>query len=173
MSGKKMRLPKVYKPIIKTKQTSFSETLFPNVYSKKKVVYDDFSKIYLTNITNLKGENTEMTIENTKEKIINEERLEKINILKYLNNTYISKEQNESSNVTSPSNIFARDTMNNRFMYSYNNKSKRETLFNNKSSYYNNKFNSNNNVRINNNDLNIGYDSMNKIKIMVNYIPNL
>jgi hypothetical protein len=172
MSGKKMRLPKVYKPVIKTKQTSFSETIFPNVYRKKKVVYDDFSKIYLTNIKDLKGENTEMTIENTKDKIIDEEKL---NSYKYFNNTYISKEQIEASNSTSPTNIYGRDTMNNRFMYSYNNKTKRQTLFNNKSNYFKCKFNSNNNInpRSNNNDLNIGYDSMNKIKIMVNYIPNL
>lgn len=185
MSGKKMRLPKVYKPVIKTKQTSFSETLFPNVYSKKKVVYDDFSKIYLTNIKDLKrgNENTEMTIENTKEELHDKERMDKINILRYLNNTYVSKDLNDHSRVTSPSsqsniNLYGRDTMNNRFMYSYNNKSKRQTLFNrdNRSNIFNSKFNGGNNIRNNsndNNDLNIGYDSMNKVRIMVNYIPNL
>lgn len=155
-----MRLPKIYKPVIKTKQVSHSETLFPNLYKKKKIVYDDFSKIYLTNMKDLKseGENEfltpRMTIGNNKrenetynKEFINFEKdqerstkdkekdkdKERLNNLKYLNHTLISKEQCESSNNTSM-NLFARDTINNRFMYSLkSNQSRKSTPSYNKS----------------------------------------
>ena len=160
-----MRLPKLYKPVIKSKQVSHSETMFPTLYKKKKVVYDDFSKIYLTNIKDIKEGSPEMTIENTKE---NDN--ERSHNLKYLNSTYIGKEQNEASNTTSPHNVFARDTMNNRFMYSFkSNQSKRQTMFNVGSAY-----SSGSVPKIRkNNDLNIGYDSVDKLKIMANFIPNI
>ena len=160
-----MRLPKIYKPVIKTKQVSHSETMFPNLYKKKKVVYDDFSKIYLTNIKDIKEENPQLTLENTKE---DEKENIRLNNLKYLNNTLISKQQHESSNITSP-NVFARETINNRFMYSFkSNLTKRQTLYN-KSSRYSNI----SPVRKNSNDLNIGYDVGEKVTIMTNYIPIL
>jgi hypothetical protein len=184
-----MKLPKVYKPIIKTKQISFSETIFPNLYKKKKVVYDDFSKIYLTNIKDFKELNTQMTQENTNI-LINKKNNDKYTLNNKLNikinnysnnnkrnnskdkhknlnskylNTFISKRQSELSN-SSSSYILGKDTntINTRFMYSYNsNKSKRNTLFNSKSKYsLNNNINDENTLRIKVNDLNLCYNSI-------------
>lgn len=160
-----MRIPKLYKPVIKNKQVSYSETMFPNLYKKKNVVYDDFSKIYLTNIKQLKEETGEMTIQNTKE---NEKENNVLSKLKYLNSTLISKDLNENTNSTSQ-NIFARDTMKNRFMFSFkSNKSKRQTLFNKSSRYDSYSPRNQDNFT-----LNIGFDNSEKVKILANYIPNL
>jgi hypothetical protein len=87
--------------------------MFPNLYKKKKVVYDDFSKIYLTNI------------KNSHENIQND-NTNKETPLTSLNNK--SQRNNENNN-----NCFPRETIKNSFMYSFKGKfsKKLQTLYNN------------------------------------------
>lgn len=44
----RFRLPKINKPRIKQKVPSFSEKNFPEIYGKKDVVYDNFSRMYVS-----------------------------------------------------------------------------------------------------------------------------
>ena len=44
----RMRLPKIRVPNIKHRVCSYSEKIFPEKYGKKEVIYDDFSKIYVS-----------------------------------------------------------------------------------------------------------------------------
>ncbi len=44
----RIRLPKINNPRIKQKVPSFSEKIFPEIYGKKDVVYDNFSRMYVS-----------------------------------------------------------------------------------------------------------------------------
>lgn len=165
-------MPKIYKPLKKQKIVSNSETMFPNLYKKKKVVYDDFSKIYLTNIKNFKE--AEITEENYNNNINNENNINN-NISR---DGFISTANNPIIN-TNLHNItmkqqtinFGRDTIKNSFMYSFRDKFKKQqqTLYNSKPK---NKVQSSPAVNCGTlYDINhANFDSEDKTLIMTNYV---
>ena len=55
-------MPKLRVQTIKKRVTSYSEKLFPNKYNKKQVIYDNFSKMYLSD-TNLKNMDKRIVID--------------------------------------------------------------------------------------------------------------
>ncbi len=92
--------------------------MFPNLYKKKKIIYDDFSKIYLTNIQKMKdNENTDLN--NSREHILStgNNQVLKINNLNTKQTYYNPK-----------------DTIKNSFVYSFKEKmnKKQQTLYNKK-----------------------------------------
>ena len=97
--------------------------MFPNLYKKKKVVYDDFSKIYLTNIKTL---NEAETIEE------NSNNLNTEGLVSTANNRMLNMNLNNST-MKQQTNNFGRDTIKNSFLYSFREKfKKQQTLYNTK-----------------------------------------
>lgn len=164
MSEKKVK-PKLYKPKIKPKILSNSESMFPDLYKKKNFVSDDFSKIYITNEKVIKEVDPieELKILHSKEKM-------RIRNLSQLNNLNNYNDQLENNTITSP-NVFTRDTINNRFMYSLKtNQTKRQTSYA-KNTKYGGTYSPNKFGTFNFNDLSGTNDNIEKILIRDNYDP--
>lgn len=124
--------------------------MFPDIYKKKKVIYDDFSKIYLTNLQQQKSSLERNILDNNGNDYINDNNnyLKKFsslnninninnlntnsndnnNNLNYLNSRYHSQ-YNSTKNLT---NNFGRETIKNSFIYSFKDKmqKKQQTLYN-------------------------------------------
>jgi len=157
ISDKRFRLPKIYKPFIKEKILSNSETLFPNLYKKKKVVYDDFSKIYLTNIRKIKDSDSK-EYNNTKESLDSP-----------ANNPIINSNLNSTAHKLQANGII-KETIKNSFMYSFRDKfKKQQTLYNIKQKNKSQISTSiNTGTTYNVNDINI--ENTDKMIIMTNYV---
>jgi len=97
--------------------------MFPNLYKKKKVVYDDFSKIYLTNIKKLK----EVEV---REETNNSNNISREGLVFTANNPLLNTYLNNST-MKQQTNNFGRETIKNSFMYSFREKFKRQqTVYN-------------------------------------------
>ena len=131
--------------------------MFPNLYKKKKVTYDDFSKIYLTNIKKIKEAETTEDNENSIEGLV-----------LTANNPIINLNMNNST-MKNQTNSFGRDTIKNSFLYSFREKfKKQQTIYNNKPKK------TQASAEINSETLNdvnhADFDSSDKMLIMTNYI---
>lgn len=98
--------------------------MFPNLYKKKKVIYDDFSKIYLTNIKKIKE--AEITDDN------NSNNNSVDGFVSVVNNPIINLNMNNTT-IKQQTNYFGRDTIKNSFLYSFRDKfKKQQTTYNSK-----------------------------------------
>lgn len=158
----------MFKPRIKTKQLSNSETMFPELYKKRDVVHDNFSKIYLTNLKIIK-ENDPLCEEGnffSKEKLRNMKNITAVNNFDHLKNKY-----EEYLLTTAAPDVFSKEKMNNRFMYSYKSNKTKKSFFNGstKSSFNSHERDKEKECREKNMNDNLRYFSNDNVKIYENY----
>jgi hypothetical protein len=119
----RIRLPKINYPRIKHKVASFSEKFYPEIYGKKEVVYDNFSRMYVSDTKSV--DSKRLILNPMLSKLLMTDMMKRKNMKPVQN--YVSGRSSASSDIGEELRVEILEMKNVENLYEKNEESKRST----------------------------------------------